>query len=337
MKQSLSPRSVKLIAISLVLLVGAGVLGWMGIGELMGVLSRAEELGERKGRNEIAAILSRAGGIGAAKKEADDAAKLGQDLTQHVDGLISPWRQAWLEASGDGKDWAKDPNKWKDKLVHDNDEILKQCGRVGNVNRVALGPNFYLGLEDFKQRSPSAEQVPDLARRLCVAKRLVDLLILAKKVNEGYATPCLLQGLEIPGLAEAGNQEAGKGLAKTGDKNPEIFRERYRVKAECSPEVLYEYVRLLWENDWLFIVSDLKLVNTKEAFPKRGEIAKLFEKAPNPQGESNETVRGSGEKTEVDKLLLVLSGKEQIQVTLDIDFVGWKPALSSAKAATPKK
>ena len=337
MNRIVNPKSLPLLVAGLVLLLVAGGVGWMGISGLMEVLDRAQELGERKGRNEIASILSRAGGIGAAKKEADDTAKLGLELARELEGTITPWRQAWLEASGDGKEWAKDPNKWKDKLVHDNDEILKQVGRVGNVNRVALGPSFYLGLEDFKQRSPTADQVPELARRLSVSKRLVELLIQAKKVSEGYATPCLLLNLEIPSLVEDGNQEGGKSPAKMGEKNPEIFRERYRIKAECSPEVLYEYVRLLRENDWLFIVSDLHLANAKEGFPKRGEIAKLFEKPPLQEGESKGPTRGSGEKSGSDKLLLVLSGKEQIQVRLDIDFVGWKPAPSSAKAASAKK
>lgn len=308
-----------------VLVLGAGSLGWWGWGGLTEAMGRAQELSQRKENGDLAAILNRAGGIASAKKEANEMGKLGVELNQLEEKVTGPWRRGFEEASGQGLDWSKDPGKWKDKLVSDNDDILKRCGRLGDPNSVTAGEKFYLGLEEYRQKSPSAEQVPALARHLSVAKKLVDLLLRAKKTPEGYVTPCVLLELEVPPIAGGGPPDAKKTNQEPEGKKGGVQRERYRVKIQCSPEVLYEYVNLLSQDPWLFIITNLSLVNEREAFPKREEIAKLFEVESRgaPLHATQEVPPESEKEASKRNLLLVLSGKERVEVNMDIDYVGW--------------
>lgn len=326
MMKNLSRQQLILLGAVIGLVFVSLGFGWFGLSGLGSELEQAQALSERKGGGDLSAILSRPGGISAARKDTAEIAKLNQDLATLEESSIGIWRKGWEEASGVGMDWSKDPSKWKDKLVADNDEILKKSGRPGDLSAVTLGDNFYLGLEEFKQKSPSVEQVPALARQLSVAKRLVDLLFVAKKTKEGYATPCVLVALEVPLGSEMAGPEGGKVNKGVEGKYTEIQRERYRLKLVCSPEVLYEYVQRLHQDPWLFIISNISLANEKEAFPKRGEIAKLFQtEAINPEGTAGqEAPRGSGKESEKAKLLLVLSGKERLEVSFEVDYVGWK-------------
>jgi len=339
MKGKLGRDQIFLFGGSALLLVLAGVLGWYGLGELAAVLGHAQELVDRKGSGDLALVLNRPGGVSAARKDTEEMLKFSQDLAKKEEAVIAPWYRGWEEASGQGAEWSKDPGQWKDKLVRDNDEVLKKCGQAKDASTVTLGENFYLGMEEFKQKSPTNEQVPGLARQLSVAKKLVDLLILAKKVREGYATPCVLVGLEVPSGVEGLNPEGGRSNKGTEDKNAEYIRERYRIRISCSPEVLYEYVQLLSRDEWLFIITNLGLANERETFPKRGEIAKLFQVEPpaNAPPQDREVPRGGEKDAGKAKLLLVLSGKERVNVNLDVDFVGWKRFAPAEKAQGEKK
>lgn len=339
MKMNLSREQAIFLGVGAFLFLGALGLAWFALGGLSEELSRAQQITDRKGSGDLAAILNRAGGISAARKDIQEITKLSQELEKHEEMMIGPWRKGWEEASGVGMDWSKDPGKWKDRLVMDNDEILKNCGRKGDLSSVTLGDNFYLGFEEFKQKSPTAEQVPALARQLSVAKKLVDLLLAAKKTREGYATPCVLLGLEVPVGGGAPNPETAKTSKRVDDKSAEMVRERYRLRLACSPEVLFEFVQLLNQDPWLFIITNLRLTNEKEIFPKRGEIAKLFEaeSADVSGAQDQDASRGSGKASGKAKLLLVLSGKERVEVNLDLDYVGWKGPSLSAKSPELKK
>lgn len=338
MKPQLRREEWIALGAGVVLVLGAGLLGWWGLGGLAEGMERAQDLLQRKGNADLTAILNNAGGIVAAKKDANEIGKLGLELGQLEEKIAGPWRRGLEEASGQGLDWSKDPGRWKDKLVSDTDDIFKKCGRSGELNSVTVGEKFYLGLEEYKQKSPIAEQVPTLARHLSVAKKLVDLLVLAKKTPEGYVTPCVLLELEVPPINDAGNPDAKKANKELEDKKGSLLREQYRLKMSCSPEVLYEYVNLLCQDPWLFIITNLSLVNERESFPRRGEIAKLFEVDPatTPLNTSEEVPRGKVNETDQSKLLLVLSGKEKVEVDLDVDYIGWGSPPQTGKGQEPK-
>ena len=339
MIKNLSRQQITLLGALAALILVAVVFAWFGLNGLGSELERAQALSERKVSGDLSALLSRPGGISAARKDTAEIAKLNQDLGTIEESVIGPWRKGWEQASGLGMDWSRDPGKWKDKLVTDNDEILKKSGRAGDLSSVTLGENFYLGLEEFKQKSPSLEQVPALARELSVAKKLADLLFLAKKTREGYATPCVLVAMEVPLSGNLPAADAEKNKKGSESKNMEIHRERYLLKLVCSPEVLYEYMQLLKQDPWLFIVTNLSLTNEKETFPKRAEIAKLFQtESPAPElPAEQESARGRGKESGKAKLLLVLSGKERLEVNLEIDYVGWKGLSSPEKKQEAKK
>ena len=323
MKIPLERSQIVLLGVSCFAVVLCVAFGWWGLGGLVEVSNLGQEIADRKGKSEVADILGRPGGISEAKKEIAQLDQLYIGLGKQEESLIEPWRQTTSEATGDGKDWAKDGNKWKDLLVKYNDEILKKSGKVGDMKKVTLAPSFYLGLEDFKQKSPSDDQVPKLAAQLSVSKRLVDLLFASKeKTREGYPTSCVLLKIQGPIGQEGGVSEGVKSKGKPSEKS-DITRENYTLEFECSPEVLYAYLTALTKDSWFFIPTNLSLENEKSTFPKRSELVGLFAPPQAAETATNEPVRGSSNSV-APPLLLVLAGKEKLRVSLQVDFVGWK-------------
>lgn len=143
--------------------------------------SQAQSLADRKGKPELAAILTRPGGAGAVRKEAVEIGKVAEEVSQGEEGLVGSWREGYEKASGVGQGWSQDPNQWKDRLIATNDRLKKQSLKNGDNSRVILADDFYLGLQEYKQQNPSADKVPELALRLSVAEKLVELLMDAKR------------------------------------------------------------------------------------------------------------------------------------------------------------
>jgi len=197
-------------------------------------------------------------------------------------------------------------------------------------------------LQEYKQKSPTASQIPNLALHLSVAEKLVEILMEAKgAAKEAYPTQCILQGLEGPAVkeVEVAKPEAGKAKAGGVDGGA-VVRESYRLQMECSPEVLYGFVGRLSQDPWLFVVMDLSLENKQKEFLKRSEVANKFEgekSTPAVEGGTpTEGARGSANPQAVMPLLLVLAGKEQLRVMMKIDFMGWKIP-PSGKVLAPGK
>jgi hypothetical protein len=192
--------------------------------------------------------------------------------------------------------------------------------------KIELAPDFYLGLEDFRQKSPTADEVPGLALHLSVAERLVQLLMEARQVAEQYPTPCRLLSLSGPGsiFAKQGEEPPTPVAAPTPRPKPaaavaQAERKTFRVEIQSSPEVLYEYVRLLAGNPALLILTNLMVTNEQQNFPLRSEIAKKFTEANLSTG--GEAMQ---KKKEGKRLLEILAGEESVQTVLEVDFVAWR-------------
>ena len=315
------------------LLVAA--LGWFGWGSLGETQGQAQALADRKLKPELAAILSRPGGAGAARKEAGEIGKLGEQVSKSEEALVASWREGLAQASGEGQPWSQDTNQWKDRLIAANDRLRKRAGKKGDNSRVILADDFYLGLQEFKQQNPPATQVPALARQLSVSEKIVEILMDAKKsALEGYPTQCLLQTLVGPAMANGEGAKAANEKPKGPAEASGILREGYTLQLECSPEVLYGFMQRLAKDPWLFVVVDMDLENDLKDFPKRSEVAKKFvndkkgsESVPSV-GEGadggSEVARGSANAVSRLPLLMVLAGKERLKVVIRVDFVGWK-------------
>jgi len=308
-----------------VVLVAAGV-AWFGLGVLGEKQVEAQALTERMGNPALAELLNDPAGAGRATRDVAELKKLETELREN-DGMARQWAQATQELAGEGKDWAKDPGKWKDRLIAVQSELQKEA----KAGRLGLAPDFYLGLDGFRQKSPTTEEVPELALHLSVAERLVRRLLEARQIKEQYPTICEFRTLTGPGSGqEKGGQEMSPGPgAKPGTPAPETERKTFRLEIQSSPEVFYEYVRRLAADPALFIVTDLRLANEKQTFPLRSEIAKKFSETTAPGGEG-----ASAEKKEKKRLLEILAGEESLNATLEIDFVAWKQP-EEAKAGTP--
>lgn len=325
MKTSLNKHQLLSLGISIGLLLVAAVLGWSGLGSLGEKKAEAQSLADQMGNPALAALLSDPGGTGRATRDAEEIRKMDEALAKSG-GMAARWAQATLELAGAGQDWARDPGKWKDRLIAIQSQLQKDSKDRG----VTLSPDFYLGLEDFRQKSPSATEVPDLALHLSVAERVVRLLIQAREVKEQWSTVCEFRTLVGPGSKQE-NQEnpTPVPLAQPGAPPVETKRNTFRLEIKSSPEVLYEFVRLLKEDPALLVITDLAVANAKQTFPARSEVAKKFSESP-PGAET------PGGKKEARRLLEVLAGEESLNAALIVDFVAWRdPEDGKSPAAAP--
>lgn len=322
MKAALDKNQLMLVAGGGVGLLAAGALAWFGLGGLGEKQAEAQALTERMGNPALAALMSDPGGAARAGKEAADLRKLGQELEENDGAVTRTWTEGTKEAAGDGQEWAKDPGKWKDELIRIQSALQKSAP----ASQVRLAPDFYLGLETFRQKSPTVEEVPGLAMHLKVAEKLVMKLLEARKRKEQFPTVCEFRSLTGPG---SGGEKA-EPAAAPGKPGAVAGPERQKFKAEvrCSPEVLYEYLRLLAVDPWLLVVTGLEVANEKESFPLRSEIAKKFTaKEPGAAG-------AAGGAKDEKKLLEILAGEESLKAVVEVDFVAWRNP-EEAKAGTP--
>ena len=334
MKASLDKSQLMAVVGGAAVVLVAGGVAWFGLGSLGEKLAEAQALTERMGNPALAALLNDPAGAGRATRDAAELQKLEKEL-QDKDAVARQWTQATQELAGEGQDWAKDPGKWKDRLIAIQSELQKEA----KARRLILAPDFYLGLDGFRQKSPTVEEVPELALHLSVAERLVRRLMEARQIKEQYPTVCEFRALTGPGSAkEKGGQEKSPvALApgiRPGTPPPEVERKTFRVEIRSSPEVLYEYVRLLAADPALFIVTDLRLANEKQSFPSRSEIAKKFSEAPSPSVGTD-----PAEKKGKKRLLEILAGEESLDATLELVYVAWKQPeeakSAGARTATP--
>lgn len=326
MKAGLDRQQLLGVTGGVILLMAAGALAWWGLGSLGEKQAEAQALAERMGNPALAALLGDPSGATRATKEAGEIQKIEKELWDKDGSMTKVWSQGTREAYGEGQDWSKNPEKWKDRLI----QIQSDLQKAAPGSQMQLGPDFYLGLETYRQKSPSAEEVPSLALHLSVAQRLVERLMEARKSAEQYPTLCEFRALSGPGSAAEKAVEAAAGQVPVKPGSPPAGPEKKSFQAEirCSPEVLYTYVRLLATDPWLFILTDLSVTNAKETFPLRSEIAKKF------SSDGTSATPGDPGAKPGRKLLEVLAGEESLTVRLNLDFVAWRNP-EEAKAGTP--
>lgn len=321
MKSSLDRDQMMGVAGAGLILVGAGLAGWFGLSRLGEVEAEVQVLAEKMGNPALAALLADPNGPGKAVRETEELRKL-KDEVMSLDGNITAgWAQAAREAAGEGQDWSKDPGRWKDRLI----EIQSRLQKESTQRKVILPPDFYLGLQDYRQKSPAEQEVPELALRLSVAERLVTHLFLARQTGEQYPTVCEFQTLAVIGPLQEKPGEAPVGRPAVSPVGPE--RKSFRIEIRCSPEVLYDYVRRLTLDSWLFILTDLTVTNERQTFPLRSQVAKSLAPAGSPDAASAE--KTSSKK----KLLEILAGEEFVTAVICLDFVNWKPSAEAVPAA----
>jgi len=308
-----SQQQVRLVAGGVGVLATAA-LAWWGLGQLGQRQAEAQALADRMGNVALAALLADPGGLDRANREAAELQKLEKELWEKDGSLARQWSEATGKLAGDGQDWSSDPGKWKDKLV----AVQSELQRTAPSQRVELAPDFYLGLDPFRQKSPTAQEVPALALHLSVAQRLVELLFEARKVAEQYPTACEFLRLTGPGSATDQAPAAGASERRSGTPPASPERKAFQAEIRCSPEVLYEYVRLLARDPALLVLTDLAISNEKEIFPLRSEIAKKFSAAEPPSGAT------PGSPQETKKLLEILAGEESLRAVLEVDFLAWR-------------
>lgn len=324
MKTSL-PREY--LGIGFLLLI-AGLVGWLGLNRMGEIEAEMQVLAEKMGNPALAALMGDPTGPERVIRETGEIRKLKEEVANLEKNTINGWVEAGREASGDGQDWAKDPGKWKDRLIETENRLQKEAPQ----RKVTLGNDFYLGLEAYRQKSPAEQEVPALALDLSLAERLVKQLFDARQTDEQYPTVCEFQSLSGPASVAAKTSETRPTPpgAQSGSLPKNQDRRAFRLQIRCSPEVLYEYVRRLTQDSWLFILTDLEVTNSKQNFPLRSEIFKSLKNGLGPDS-------SSPAKTERPKKLLeILAGEESVSAVLFVDFVHWKnPTPAKTSPSTP--
>ena len=193
MKVTLDPAQRKIAALALGLLGAATGLGWWGLSCLGDAQAEAQALADRLGKPGIAGILQAADDGAASSRDLKEIQKAREDLEKIQGEQLKGWERATAEADGGGQDWSKDPGKWKDELIARQNQLFKKAFSEPEQQKVILGDDFYLGLGAYRQKSPSAEELPRLVRELSIATRLVEILMASRSVRENYPTLCRLK------------------------------------------------------------------------------------------------------------------------------------------------
>lgn len=322
MKGGLERNQLIWLGVGVVFLVLAGLLAWMGLSQLSGTQEQVAALAEKMGNPTLASFLADPAGISKVNRETAEIQKLEKELREKDGEAMRGWVLATEEAYGKGKDWSQDPGKWKDRLILVQNELQKNA----SAGRVQMAPEFYLGLDAFRQRSPAPQEVPELALHLSVAKHLVEQLIEARKVREQYATVCEIRSLSGPGSEEASAPTAPASGGRPGGAAAGPDRKIFRLEMQCSPEVLDAYVRLLAQDSWFFILKDLSVTNPKKDFPPRSEIEKKFHAA-----------EAQGAAPAEKKLLEILAGDEKLEIQMTLEFVAWRSPEDEKTGGSPEK
>ena len=122
---------------------------------------------------------------------------------------------------------------------------------------------------------------------------------------------------------EGPSERLEKNPEGSSPKNPEPSW-KFQIELEASPEVLLEYVRALSQDSWPLLVRNVEIQNELMKFPTRTEIRNQLKTS----GESKD----AGEASRVAKsLLIVLAGKEKLNVKMAIEFMAWPIAPSKPK------
>lgn len=312
---SLTKDQLKALGLALAACAFFGVAAWFGWSSLQQALGEAQAVFDRKSAPNVSLAIGHAGGVAKVHQETKELARLNEAARQRLEKTVHTWQQGWRDVSGDGVDWSTDPGKWKDKLIETRSFFMQQSREAKGDIRVNLPEEFYLSLGEFRQKSPSPDAVADLARQLAVARRLVEILVQARsRAKEAYPTPCVLVSLE----RTDSKTNAVVSTPATPPASSEKFslpRMTFQMQVDSSPEVLFALMRGLADDPWLFLVQDLLVKNELNQFPSRSEIRKKFEAKDQPQGKEA--------KASSPKLLEVLAGKEKVQSTLVIEYVGW--------------
>jgi len=330
MKPALSRQQAVWLGSGVMVLGGAILLAWFGLSGLGEKQTEAQALADRMGDPALGALLSDGAGVEKVTRDISEVQKLEEELKNEVGKSPNRWAAATREATGEGKVWAQDPGKWKDQLI----SVVSELQKASPEARLKMSPDFYLGLDGFRQKSPSVSEVPALALHLAVARRLVEKLFEARKAREQYATACEIKSLAGPGSILEKSSESGPStpVAQPAVSASGPERKTFRMEIQCSPEVLYEFVRLLSSDDWLFLVDDISIVNQKQEFPPRSEIAKRFLSTESSAQTSEKESKPAGKK-----LLEILAGDESVLAQLEIEFVSWKNPQEVASAKPEKK
>lgn len=330
MNPSISSKELPVLLGAVVLLGGAGVLGWLGWGKLEAKQAEAQALADRAGNPALATLLAGEGALPQASLEMADLKKMISELQGKYGERTKKWSEGTLAVLGNEEEWSKDPGQWKDRLIKVQSDLQAEAEAKG----VQLPPEFYLGLETFRQKSPLPDEVPNLAIHLSVVRALVEKLFRARETKERFPTACEVRSVTGPGSKAEKNNELGpKGSEASAEPGkPQMARKAFRMDFRCSPEVFFAFLDLLKEDPQdpaLYIVTNVTLINEKQNFPLRSEIAKRFRPEEGGASSPGLTPKNKGPEDTAPqeaKLLEILAGNEALDLQIRLDFVAWNDA-----------
>ena len=341
MNTRISSKEIPVLLGVVGLLCSAGVLGWLGWGKLVDKLAEAQALADRAGNPDLAGLLADEVSINQATVEMAELKRVFSELQEKYGERMKKWSEGTLAISGNGEEWSKDPGQWKDRLI----KIQSDLQAEAKVKGVQLPPDFYLGLESFRQKSPMPDEVPHLAIHLSVVRALLEKLFRARETKEKFPTACEVRSVTGPASKAEKNNEPNPMVSEAPVESgkAQMDRKAFRMDFRCSPEVFFAFLDLLKQDPQdpaLYIVTNITLTNEKQNFPLRSEIAKRLraeegassvELTPKIKGPEDASPREA-------KLLEILAGNEVLDLQIRLDFVAWSDAMPGpSESPTGKK
>jgi hypothetical protein len=206
-----------------------------------------------------------------------------------------------------------EPNEWKRIYT----ETLAELREIAQKNNVAIPDNFTFSLGRYLIR------VPEQQETLVLGKQLLAVRELSKKLLEARIT-------EIVHIKRAAAEDQLRGAMTPGHvpNEPDLIPGMlfngpmgieggdlytvlpFEVAFRCKPEALRDAVNKIVASPFIFVIRSINVVNG----PETGEVqfdpkSKIMDRT--------ETAKSDG------KVMLIVSGAEQLKVAMRVDCIAW--------------
>jgi hypothetical protein len=212
------------------------------------------------------------------------------------------------------------PDAWKSLLT----ETRAELQRLANERKVKLPEEYYFGFKDYQLSQPPAAHTLQMGVQLLGIKEICSILFNAGIVELKTIKRVKVESAGAAALGGAPSEDTLPGAAVVSkDRLYRVYP--FEVDFTCSPEVLEKATTSLASSPYFLLIRDMVVENPKISLARRSEVigaAGNTAAGGNPAGGTG--VPGSG-ASGLPKLLVVVSGTEDIQVRLRISLVEWDP------------
>jgi hypothetical protein len=206
------------------------------------------------------------------------------------------------------------PDAWKSLMTDTRTGLQKLADERG----VKLPEEYYFGFKDYQLSQPPAAHTLQMGVQLLAIKEICSILF-----NSGIAE---LKTVKRVKVEAAGTSVGGSPTEEILPGSTVVSKDRFyriypfEVEFICTPEALEKAAVTLAASPYFLVVRDMVVENPKISLARRSEVI-------GAAGGSNTTAGGGGigggGGTALPKLLVTVSGTEDVQVRMRISLAEW--------------